>query len=171
MENYHWIYEYVAPYINFLIFLGILVYFSRKPLANFAQNRKASFEAHFKTANDSLHEAQHELEAIQKRFAGLDEEIRVLKAKAKADAEADATKIVNEGKRLAAQILEDAKRMQEGEFLEAKKQLEAEALALAKTTLVERLQKEFDENRDRAFIEGQIHELGKITRVSEGSRR
>ncbi len=162
MEDQHWLLEYVAPYVNFIIFVGILVYFARKPLAQLATKRKASFEAHFKAASEALAQAKHQLDEIQKRYSRLDEEIGALRKRAQTDAQHEAEKIISEGKRLAEQIVLDAKRMRDSEYLEAKKQLEREALSVARAVIIDKLQRDFSEAKDRSFVEGRIQELSKI---------
>ena len=65
-ELFHWFVEYIVPYLNFLIFLAILVYFAKKPLSHLASKRKSTFEAHFKAASEALESAKKQFDILQK---------------------------------------------------------------------------------------------------------
>lgn len=158
-ESFHWFVVYVVPYLNFFIFLAILVYFARKPLSQAALKRKNSFESHYQSASEALRNAQHQLESLQRRSKALDAEIALMRAKAVSEAESEANKIIEEGKKQAELILQDAKRMRDAEYLQAQSELEREALELAKARLVKKLETDFDASKDRSFIEARVKEM------------
>jgi len=164
-ETFHWFVEYIVPYLNFFIFLFILVFFARNPMSQFVKKRKADFDAYEKAANEALNSARAQIEELQKRSKSLNSEIENTKKNAIAEAQNEAKRIVDEGKKLAAQILEDAKRMRDSEFSEAQKKLQDEVLALVKSAVVKKLETEFDEGMDRHFMDARIKEMGVLLNV------
>ena len=161
-EPFHWFVEYIVPYLNFLIFLAILIYFARKPLSLLASKRKLAFDAHYKTATDTLNEATKQLDELQKRNKTLDAEIASLKAAALQEAQNEAKRIIEDGKRLANLLIEDAKKMRDAEFFQAQKELEKEALALAKVAVIKKLEKDFDKTKDQKFVEDRLKEMSTL---------
>lgn len=167
-EPFHWFVEYIVPYLNFLIFLAILVYVARKPLALLASKRKSAFDAHFKAASETLEEAKRQLEGLQKRNKTLDAEMENLRKAAVLDAQNEAKRIIEDGKKLAQLLLEDAKKMRDAEFLHAQQQLEKEALALAKVAVIKKLEKDFDKSKDQKFIEDRLREMSTMKGAALG---
>lgn len=161
-DPFHWFVEYIVPYLNFLIFLAILVYFARKPLALLASKRKIAFDTHYKAASDTLNEAKKQLEELQKRNKTLDSEIESLRAAALLEAQNEARRIIEDGKKLASLLLEDAKKMRDAEYLHAQKELEKEALALAKIAVIKKLEKDFDKTKDQKFVEDRLKEMSTL---------
>jgi F0F1-type ATP synthase membrane subunit b/b' len=158
-EFFHWFVECIVPYINFFIFLSILVFVARKPLSQLSLKRKKDFDAHHQKAAETLERVKNQLDELQHRSKGLDAEMERIKKSAMQEAQEEARRIVDQGKRLAQQILEDAKRMRDAEYLQAQKKLETQALHLVKLALVKRLEKDFDASKDVAFSEARIKEM------------
>ena len=164
-DSFGWFIECVVPYINFFIFLGILVYFSKKPLSQLAGKRKSDFDAHQRLAKETLGRAKEGLDQLTRRMKGLNEEIASMKSKALTEAKREAQKIIDDGKRQAEQILEDAKKLREAEFAEAQRKLALETMSRARADLLGRLEKEFDSSKDKHFIEKRLEEIASL-RVS-----
>ena len=162
MNKVHWIVEYVLPYINFAIFLAILVYFSRKPLSEMAKKRKNTFEVRQRLAAESYDLVKQELSDVRKKFEGLDREIANLRVKTLQDAQDEAKNIVEEGKRLAKQILDEAQKIRDGEFNQAQAELEKEITRAARLAVIDRLRSDFDETKDHLFSLKATKELSKI---------
>lgn len=165
-EPFHWFVQFVVPYLNFLIFLGILVYFARTPLSQLASKRKSTFDAHHKAASEALNQAKQQLDELQNRAKVLSSEVDIMRSRGIQEAQSEAKRIVEDGKKLAQQILEDAKKMRDAEFLQAQAELERQALILVKTAVVKKLETDFNESKDHAFIEHRIKEMGELKNSS-----
>jgi F0F1-type ATP synthase membrane subunit b/b' len=163
VEPFHWFVEYIVPYLNFLIFLAILVFFARKPLMLLASKRKSTFDDHYKSSSETLTSFRHQFEELQKRYKTLDHEMSLMTARALQDAQLEANRIIEDGKRQARQVLEDAKKMRDAEYLEAQKELGREALSLTKAALIEKLEKDFDGSKDQLFTEKRLNEMSGLT--------
>ncbi len=165
-ESFHWFVEYLVPYLNFIIFLCILVFFARKPISQLVVKRKMEFDSHFKSANESLLHVKQQFEELQNRNRLLESEIAQMKERAIQDAQNEANRIIEDGKRLAQQILEDAKRMQKAEFYHAQKELENQVLNLVKSTLIKKFENEFDEAKDQKFVGDRLKEMSALNKTS-----
>ncbi len=168
MEQSHWIVNYVFPYLNLIIFLGILVFFARKPLSELAKKRKNDFEEFSKSATQTLAQAKQQLEELSKKHQALEEELKGIKEQAHRDAEDEAQRIIEEGRRIAKQIIDDAKRISAVEFQMAQRQLEKEAVFVAKQAIVRKIKADFKASHDETFVEDQIKGLASLTSVAEG---
>lgn len=168
-EPLHWFVRYVVPYINFFIFLLILIYFARKPLSQFTLKRKVDFDNHKKLAAEALSLVQTQFEELQRRSNSLAVEIENLKKAAISESQNEAEKIVQEGKRLANQIVEDAKKMRDSEYLELQNRLQKEIFASVKSALENKLSTDFDENMDYGFTRRRAQEMkALISRTKSG---
>lgn len=168
MEQSHWISNYVFPYLNLLIFLVILVFFARKPLSEIARKRKTDFEDFSKSATQALAQAKQQLAELNNQHQRLEQEVKEIKARAHREAEAEANKIIEEGRRIAKQIVDDAMRISSVEYQMAQRQLENEAVQAAKQAIIRKVTSDFKASHDEAFIEDQIKELASLTKVAEG---
>lgn len=84
--------------INFILFVAVLYYFLRKPVAQFFRERALRISRELAQAQAEREEAQAKLRQVEARLNRLDEEIQELKSRAAAEAEAEEARI-----RLAAQ--------------------------------------------------------------------
>ncbi|MBI2603865.1 MAG: hypothetical protein HYW48_12500 [Deltaproteobacteria bacterium] len=153
------------PYLNFLVFVAILVYFAKNPLRELARKRNDSFESFRAKALAAKKEAESRLEDVQRRLENLDAEIENLKKNAIAEAKKEASVIIGKGRLIAQQMLEDAKRSGDAEVLFLRQRLKEEIAKTAKEVLVSRLQSEFTEKQDEIFSSLKIAELSEWEEV------
>lgn len=92
--------------LNFIIFMGILVIFARKPLAKGLRDRAEAFSKRLDAARQKYEETQARLTDAQGKSAGLDEEKAGLLQRMQEDAvrqkESIAEKSLEEGKKIRA---------------------------------------------------------------------
>ena len=146
--------DLLLQWLNFVLLLGVLVYFARKPIQNFFADRRTQI------AND-LEESARLLEAAETRYADwqrklieLDQETERIKSDGLRAAEDDAARIVSDAQAAAERIGRDAEAVIETELRRAQAELRAEAAVLA-TELAEKILREklADADRERLLDE------------------
>lgn len=162
MEHFNWLTGFWFPYVNFAIFVAVLVFMGRKPIQTMLSKRKREFEEAYHAAEKAQERAEKKLQELNARLAGLDEEIALLKSQAKADAEAEAARIIARGEAMAAHFESEARRLIVGEQQRAKAQLEAEVLAEVRKQVSTRLQNELSAEQQSSYFHKQLQALNEI---------
>ena len=101
------------PVINFVILVGGLFYFLRKPTKAFVQDRHTVLKDELDRVQIKLIEAQRQYQDYSQRLGSMDAEITNLVQTVRSDAESARVKILTEAKRNADQIVIDSKRTAE----------------------------------------------------------
>lgn len=170
MDVFQGFLTYVVPYINFLIFLAIVAFFAKKPLANLALTRKKEFQKHLDEASQTLKTAQEQLEDLRKRHQSLDKEIAGIRERVETEAKAEAAAIIDEGKKQAEYLMAEARRIRDVEYLQAQKKLEAEAIESVKQKLITKFRKDFDQNADERFIQARLKEIQTLVKENKTNK-
>lgn len=153
------------PFVNFFIFLAILVYFAKNPLRELAKKRNETFESHRKKALQAKDATEAKLIATQNRLASLDSEIEGLKKAAKEEVEQEARKILENGKLMSRQMLDEAKRSQEREFLSIQQRLKDEIAKTVQEALIHKVSHDLTKETDENFSSDKIKELRGLEEV------
>jgi len=95
--------------INFLVFVGILVYLLRKPLAKFLTERRAKMTKDIEEARKMRDEAEAKLAEYNTRLESLEDEIQGILDDARAHGEAERKRIMVEATRAAERLRTEAK--------------------------------------------------------------
>ncbi len=126
--------------INFVIFVGLLAYFLRKPIAAFWLDRQKSHSDTITTAKNSYENIKAEELSLAERLKGLPSEIKAITDEIKTEGELERLRIVEQSKRYATQIEENAMLTANYEKGVAVQKLKAfigtEALELAKAEIM-----------------------------------
>jgi F0F1-type ATP synthase membrane subunit b/b' len=116
----------ILPIFNFFVFIGIIAYFTRKPIGEFVRGRHD-------TIRDELKRVEHQFADAKKKFAdfdsklkAVDAEIRSIKDQTRMDSEATRNRIVNDSKRLASNIVSESQTSAQAGFADMKTQLRIE---------------------------------------------
>jgi len=151
--------DWVWPIFNFLVLVGVLVYFGRKPIREYFRKRTELIEKSLKEAEEARMFAKKALEEVQERLKNTDQEIREIIEGARKAGERERESLIAEGERLRQKILEQARANIEFELDRAKKEIKSEAaliaIELAEKQIKERLGKEEQE----ALIDEYIQRL------------
>jgi F-type H+-transporting ATPase subunit b len=125
--------------INLAIFLGILVYFARRPILDSLANRANNVRRELDEAARMRDEAEARYREIEEKLATLDKRIADLKEDAQRDADADAARIAERAEADAARLKETAERTIREEAARARSEIRREvveqAAALARETV------------------------------------
>jgi F-type H+-transporting ATPase subunit b len=150
-----WIYRW----LNFLIFLGIIVYFFRKKLPPFFRRRRDEISAAIAESTRAREEAESQQREAEAKFAKLDGEIAELRERSKIE-------IAAEIERIRALAKEEAKRIEQAAQLEivaavhtAQMELKALAARLAIEQAEALLRQRMTPESDAALFGGFVAQL------------
>jgi F-type H+-transporting ATPase subunit b len=137
--------------INTIALLGLLIYFVKKPLVNFFQERKNSIARELDEAREKRDEAIRLIEEYKTKMAGMEQELAKMSGELKKAAESDSQKLVATAEKLSAAMIESARVTAEQEVRKARILLKNEAVELA-MTMAEALIKQKINDQDRKRI-------------------
>jgi F0F1-type ATP synthase membrane subunit b/b' len=133
----------IAPFINLLILVGVLVFYCRKPLQVFAETRHHTIREDLETVRNQLRNAQEKHAEFSAKLRAVDAEVSGLRAQMIQDANAMKSRIVAEAQKLSGNVIEDAKHASAVLYTEFKSSLYSElgarVLDRAEIILKERL--------------------------------
>jgi F-type H+-transporting ATPase subunit b len=144
----------IWEWVNLLLLVGALVFFARKPVADYLAGRKSGIETDLQTADQLLREAEGRLAEWSARAARLESEVADIKRAARESAEQEGERIVADARAAAERIRLYAASAVEREGARARTRLRAEtaelAVAAAESILKEQVQ---GADGDRLFDE------------------
>jgi len=154
--------DFLGKVVNFLLLFGPLVYFARKPVKALLAKRTADVGETIHAAAAGRSEAEAEAEESRAKRAGLDGEVRALKAAAEEEGKREAERISRAAadeaerlKRITRQELEEQARRGVGEL---KSYAASRAAAIAR----ERIRRRLTPEAHAALIDKSIDKLSKI---------
>ena len=152
----------IIPYVNFIIFVSVLVYFFRKPLTAMAELRRDKFLQSSKDAAAALQQAQPGLELLQKKFSSLDQELLEFKKQSQTQAEEDAQRILQEGEKLATQIATETKRVAVEEVARAKQAFREELVSAARVVAELKITEKLTDAEKARILAARMSDLNSI---------
>jgi F-type H+-transporting ATPase subunit b len=149
--------------VNFVILVGVLVYFGRGPLQQMFSTRRSTIASEIETASSLLERAEARNSEWQRKLADLDRELDDIRATARHRAEEEREHILAEASEAAERIQRDAVASVEQELRRAQVELRKEAAQLATELAAGMLREQVgDADRERLLDEF-------ISRVGAGS--
>ncbi len=143
--------------IDFLAFMGILIYFAKGPAASFLAKRRAEIVEEMARASDLRAEAELRLARYESLLADLEGEIARLQDEFRADGERERERILAAGEEQAERIRHETAATIARETAQLSKDLEhdvaARALELADQLVRERMNAETQRTLVKSFIE------------------
>jgi F-type H+-transporting ATPase subunit b len=118
--------ELLAPTINLLILVGILVYYTRHPIRKSVEDRHVGLRDELARVRDLLRQAQEQYNEFSSKLKAIEAETTALRQQAIQDAEAARQRLVNDAQRMSQGISSDARRGAESLYVELKSQLASE---------------------------------------------
>lgn len=150
--------EKLFDWINFIILIVVLVYFLRKPIAQFFSQRSGEIEKGLEEGRKALEAAQAQLAAAEEKMRHLEQDIAGLKETAAREIEAERARLRTESEREAERIRESARHTidaaTQAAKLELKEQAAREAINLAEQMIRQRLDEEGRARLVSRFIQG-----------------
>jgi F-type H+-transporting ATPase subunit b len=117
--------------LNFALLIGVLVYFARKPVADFFATRRVKIQDELKAASDLRAEAEARYAKWQRRLMDLESELAGIRETARERAAAEREHILADAAAGAERIRRDALAAVDQELRRARAQLRREAADLA----------------------------------------
>lgn len=154
----------IFPYINLIIYIAVAIFLFRKPLANMAKKRRDDFLKVKAEAEAAKLEAEQKLKEVNARLSNLDNEIANMKQRSFDQAKLESDRIIEDATRLADHLKKEAKSIVEAEMLAAKAELQNEVLKLVKANVTEKIQKEFDSDRQLQLVQRKTNLIQEMSR-------
>lgn len=147
----------IAPYINFAILVGILVYFLKKPLGEFLAQKRDAIGKMLKDSEQERDVAMARLKELQARLQSLESDIDLIKKNAEREALAERERLLEEARDEARRILEAAEKEVSNRFKLAVRDLKlfaaGEAVAKAEGIIKEKLDPENHEKLIDTYLD------------------
>jgi len=147
--------------VNFVIFVGLLFFLLKKPVANFLKNRKETQAREMDEAARMLEDARRRHEEMKERLDRLDREMAEIKERLKSEGEEQGKRIIEQSRLLVEKIREDAKFQAEQQVKMARRKLQEEAARLAVETAEEILKKSVEEKDHDRLVGRFLEEVKK----------
>lgn len=140
--------------LNLALLLGVLIYFGRKPIAEFFSTRREGIATELSESANLLRLAEQRNSELQLRLVDLNLEVDGIREDAGRRAEAEAERILTEARASAERIRRDAQSAVAQELRRAQLALREEAADLAMEIAAQKLAEEVgDADRDRLVDE------------------
>lgn len=162
MEQLSWWQSVGFPYLNFALFLIVLIYFARAPLRKLARQRREDYLVLLTKAQELQAQASAQLATLNKRLAGLDAEVAALRQSLNAEAKRDAEEIVRKGEEIKRFLHEEASRVRAAEVARAQQELQQQIVAVLQGDLSKQVASKWRDAEHAAFVRQQRSALRKI---------
>lgn len=107
--------DFAYRVVNFVLFFGILWYFTRKLITNYFKGRRQNIQDTFDNLDTRRAAAQKKLSEVEKHIKNLEAERKAILDESRAQAEALKKTILDDAKRQAEQIVQQARVTAENE--------------------------------------------------------
>ena len=158
-QSFDWLHSVAIPYFNFFLFVGLLLYLARKPIAGILQKRAKDFEELQRSALAAKKSADQKLAELNSRLAGLDAEMSKVKEESKKSVEQEAEKIISDAKKFALHLQEDAQRSIDREMQKAMRELRMELWEQVQQKAVAKFREDLQGEAMQKHTNDQIKEL------------
>ena len=155
------VWETVGKFFNLGVVLATLIYVLRKPLGQFFEERRLNIRRSLEEALQAKIRAETKLAEMEKRMAGLDEELKLVREKAEQDAEEAKKQAAQEAEQECERIIGLARHESESLVHAATLQLRDEAARLAVELAEKKIQSEMGGDMDNRLVEQFVQQLGK----------
>ena len=155
-----WWKDYIWKIINFLLLVGILFKFAKKPLQSFFQKRTELIEKTLNEAKEAKAISLKALQEVETRLKAKDAEIEAILAASRKSGEHERDSIIAESDRLKAKILEQAKTNIDFEVKHAKEVIKAEAVELAMELAEKKLKDKLTKDEQERLLDDSLVQIG-----------
>ncbi|MDA8086124.1 MAG: F0F1 ATP synthase subunit B [Nitrospiraceae bacterium] len=151
--------EWLWKIINFVILVGILVYFTKKPLANYLKARTEAIAKGIEDARAAREMAEKALREVEERLKLKDAELEEILRSATKSGEAEREALIKESDRMSQKIAEHAEAYVSFELKKAKDAIRKEAADLAVELAEKKLSRKLTPDAQKKLIEDAISQL------------
>ena len=119
-----WMRQILFPYINFVLFIGLVIYLVRKPMHKFLSDRKRHAEMTIKESAQMYAQAQTDIQQAKLKTAQLAETLHTLRTNLHAEAQAEQQRLTDQVRAQANQLRQDLEKQIHADEIMAKQALQ-----------------------------------------------
>ncbi len=146
--------------INFVIYVGILVYFLRRPMRDFVANRRLGIKKELEDSRRMRDEARERYDEVEARIAAFDQEVEAMVAEVRRQCEVESERAEARAEETAASIARVAERTIAEETEKARHDLRRETVDLAVAMAEEALVGAVTAADQRRLADGYLEQIG-----------
>jgi len=159
--------DILFPFVNFFLFLFLLLYFARKPFRAMVQEKRQRLEEQLESAESARALAEEKMRLLQSRMAGLEGDLRRLQQEAESRAAQLKKEIAQRGALLCQRIEQEVGTMTQEETQRAEAILREELLSLVEKAVREQIQQIQGKKEQKTLFSREIQTAS--TRLAEES--
>lgn len=129
--SYFYSVKMIFAYVNFIIFMGILVYLSNKYIKVYFQKREAFYREEITSIKEKFNEVTKQQTELESKMSNIDAEVENLKGGLVEEGKRVKDKMIKEAVILSQKIEQDIEKRIKSEFLERQRELRAKMLEVA----------------------------------------
>ena len=152
--------DWLPRLVNFGIIAAIVIYFTRKPIRDFFKNRSAEIAKAMQESKEARERAIAALEAMDRKIKDVEAETNKLIAEAQTRGEKDRQAIIEEGKKVVADIQAQVKQGIDIEVQKAKTALAVEASLLSIDLAEGRIKEKISSRDHERIVKEYIAKMG-----------
>jgi F-type H+-transporting ATPase subunit b len=152
--------DWLPRLVNFAIIAAVVIYFMRKPVRDFFKNRSAEIAKAMRESQEARERAAAALAEMERKIKELEAETARMVADAKERGEKDRQAIVDEGKKVAADVQAQVKQGIDIEVQKAKAALAVEAAQLSVDLAEGKIKKTINNQDHERIVKEYISKVG-----------
>jgi F0F1-type ATP synthase membrane subunit b/b' len=158
-DHFNWLMGAALPYFNFLVFLGLAVYFFKNPLKLKTKTKRDEYLK----AVEALEVKKREVEAMNRELvelsAAIDDQVAAMEKSAKTFTETHLGHVKEDAKREIDKITKTAEVRLASEFLRLESELRSKIVLESEKNLESIISKQLDSAKSRAFSKRAIEAI------------
>ena len=152
--------DWLPRLVNFAIIAAVVVYFMRKPVRDFFKNRSAEIAKAMRESQEARERAAAALAEMERKIKELEAEMARMVADAKERGEKDRQALIDEGKKVAADVQAQVKQGIDIEVHKAKAALAVEAAQLSVDLAEGKIKKTISSQDHERIVKEYISKVG-----------
>lgn len=149
--------------INFLILVGGLGFFLRKPVKEFFASRSALIRKSIEDARALKSTAERKYQEYDNRLKSIEKEMQDLVANLKKDGELEKRRLIENAQQQVANLKSNSERILQQELRKAKEELKKETVNLASELAEESLRKNLTPQDQNRIFEQSLHKMENLS--------
>jgi F-type H+-transporting ATPase subunit b len=151
-------------FFNLFVFVGVLVYFLKKPLSQSLVARREAIRRDLMRAQEERNAAQAKLEEVEARLARLNAEVEAVRAQSQKEAAAERERVERATEEEMRKLREQAQREIESAGKVARQELRRQAAEESVRLAEEMIRRDMRPEDDARLVGEYVEELGGIRR-------
>jgi F-type H+-transporting ATPase subunit b len=152
--------DWLPRLVNFAIIAAVVIYFGRKPVRDFFKNRSAEIAKAMQESKDARERAAAALAEMERKIKELEAETARMVADAKERGEKDRQALIEEGRKVAAEVQAQVKQGIDIEVQKAKASLAVEASLLSVDLAEGKIKKTISPQDHERIVKEYISKVG-----------